>query len=61
MDKMAIIEMQFATPLVTEETIEDMKNRPKLHRGHINTSLGKVYKAGEFESRSDLVLNKKLP
>ena len=59
--KRLILEAKFASPKVTGASIEDMKISTSLYRGHVKTSRGDVYRAGEFEKRSDAVLSVKLP
>lgn len=59
--KRLILEARFASPKVTDASIEDMKASSSLYRGHVKTSRGDVYRAGEFEKRSDAVLSVKLP
>lgn len=57
----AILEAKFISPKITDETIADMRRSPRLYRGHVKTSRGEVYVAGEFERRSNEVLSIKLP
>ncbi len=61
MNKLAVMERNFNAPKITDKTLTDIKNNPKLYRGHVNTTVGKIYKSGEFEIYSDYILNKKLP
>lgn len=48
-------------PVINDETIKGILNHPKFFRGHVRTAIGKIYKTGEFEKRSDRVLGMKLP
>lgn len=48
-------------PVINDETIKGILSYPKFFRGHVRTAVGKIYKTGEFEKRSDRVLGMKLP
>lgn len=48
-------------PIIDDETIKGILSHPKFFRGHVRTAVGKIYKTGEFEKRSDRVLGMKLP
>lgn len=51
----------YKTPMIDENTIKGILEHPKFFRGHVRTAVGKIYKVGEFEKRSDKVLGMKLP
>jgi len=61
MNKLAIMKKNFTAPIITDKSLKDIENNPKLYRGHVHTTVGKLYKTGEFEMYSDYILNKKLP
>lgn len=63
MEKMnyTILEEEYTLPNIDDKTIEGILNYPQFFRGHVRTAMGKIYKKGEFEKRSDEVLARKLP
>lgn len=57
----SILELNYKLPNIDEKTLEGIKKYPHLFRGHVRTFMGKLYKSGEFEKRSDDILGKELP
>lgn len=58
----SIIEKGYQRPKITQETIDFIKRHPELHMNcPVLYQMGKIYKDGEFEERSDKVLSRKLP
>lgn len=51
----------YSMPIIDDEIIKGILSHPKFFRGHVRTAVGKIYKTGEFEKRSDRVLGMKLP
>lgn len=54
-------EKSYKMPLISAETIKGILRYPRFFRGHVRTAMGKIYKTGEFERRSDRVLGMKMP
>lgn len=59
--KKSIARRSYSIPVINDKTIKGILSHPKFFRGHVRTAMGKVYKTGEFEKRSDRVLGMKLP
>ncbi len=57
-----ILEEDYPNLVITEDTIEDIKNH---HEFYINVpvkvQMGKIYTNEEFQKRSDEILSKELP
>lgn len=51
----------YKMPLISAETVKGILRYPRFFRGHVRTAMGKIYKTGEFERRSDRVLEMKMP
>jgi hypothetical protein len=56
-----IFSKEYANPTINDCTIANICNHPAFFRGHLRTTLGKLYKTGEFEKKSDIIMNTKLP
>lgn len=56
-----ILEQVYTPPIVNKKTIEGIKNHSKLYRGHVRTSIGKIYKSGEFQKKREAILRRTLP
>lgn len=55
------LEKSYPPLRINDATIDNILKHPKFYRGHVRTSIGKIYKTGEFEKRSDEILGKELP
>lgn len=45
----------YKMPLINDKTIKWILSYPSFFRGYARTATGKIYKAGEFEKRSNRV------
>lgn len=60
--EVSTLEKNYYVPVITEKTIEGIKRHPKFYLGApVRVKMGKIYKTGEFEKRSDEVLSRELP
>lgn len=56
------IEKEYPKLVINEKTIEGIKRHPEFYLGApVRFQMGKIYKDGEFEKRSDEVLSRELP
>jgi len=58
--KESILEQEYKSPVITEETIKNIINHPRFFRGHVRTAMGKLYTNDEFKKRSDEILAKEM-
>ena len=56
-----ILEQAYPSLNITQKTIDGILKRPSFYRGHVRTSIGKIYTTDEFKKRSDAVLGKRMP
>ena len=56
-----IIEQAYPSLNITQNTIDGILKRPSFFRGHVRTSIGRIYTTSEFKKRSDDVLGKSMP
>lgn len=56
-----LLEKNYIQPDITQKTIDGILHHPQFFRGHVRTSVGKLYTGDEFAKRSNEVLAKKLP
>lgn len=61
MIKKSILEQEYKTPVITEETIKNIISHPRFFRGHVRTAMGRLYTNEEFKKRSDEILAKEMP
>lgn len=61
MSEKKIIEQAYPSLNITQKTIDGILRRPSFYRGHVRTSIGKIYTTTEFKKRSDDVLGKRMP
>lgn len=61
MIKKSILEQEYKTPVITEETIKNIISHPRFFRGHMRTAMGRLYTNEEFKKRSDEILAKEMP
>ena len=61
MIKKSILEQEYKTPVITEETRKNISNHPRLLRGHMRTSRGRLDTNEEFKKRSERILAKETP
>ena len=60
--KNSILEVPYQNPKVTDKTIENIKKYPRFYQNAlVRIYLGKIYKDGEFEKKSDRILSTPLP
>lgn len=58
----SILEKNYKSPIVTKETIENMKRYSQFYTGgSVRVQMGQIYTSEEFSKRSDEILSKKLP
>lgn len=57
----SILEKAYIMPNIDNNTIRGILKHPKFFRGHVRTSIGKIYKTDEFKKRSDKILGMKMP
>ena len=60
MIKKSILEQEYKTPVITEETIKNIISHPRFFRGHMRTAMGRLYTNEEFKKRSDEILAKEM-
>ena len=60
MIKKSILEQEYKTPVITEETIKNIISHPRFFRGHVRTAMGRLYTNEEFKKRSDEILAKEM-
>lgn len=56
-----IIDQAYPSLNITQKTIDGILRRPSFYRGHVRTSIGKIYTTDNFKKRSDDVLGKRMP
>ena len=57
-----VLEAEYPEPIITEETIADIKSHPELYVGApVKTATGRIYTTEAFEKRSEELLSKELP
>ena len=61
MIKKSILEQEYKTPVITEETIKNIISHPRFFRGHVRTAMGRLYTNEEFKKRSNEILAKEMP
>lgn len=61
MIKKSILEQEYKTPVITEETIKNIIGHPRFFRGHARTTMGRLYTNEEFKKRSNEILAKEMP
>ncbi len=59
--KTDITEQAYPSLNITQETIDNILKRPSFFRGHVRTSIGRIYTTSGFKKRSDEVLGKRMP
>lgn len=60
-NKNVIAEKPYALPNINKKNIDGILKHPKMFRGHVRTSTGRLYTTDEFKQKSDRVLGKKMP
>lgn len=59
--KKSLSEKGYSNPNIVKKTIAGILRHPTFFRGHVRTSIGKIYTSDEFKKRSDKILGKKMP
>lgn len=59
--KLNVLDVPYKTPIITKGTLKVTTSHPRFFRGHVRTSLGKLYTNEEFKERSNNILAKELP
>ena len=61
MIKKSILEQEYKTPVITEETIKNIISYLRFFRGHVRIIMGRLYTNEEFKKRSNEILEKEMP
>lgn len=61
MIKKSILEQEYKTTVITEETIKNIISHPRFFRGYVRTAMGRLYTNEEFKKRSNEILAKEMP
>lgn len=60
-ERQAILNQEYQTKIITQESINDIFKYPHLYRGSVKTSLGYIFTTKEYDQWKNKILNTKLP